>query len=150
MVAALQALLLILQDDFLAAGDELVVLDVEACEGLAVKAYRGVDEVDPAILGEFRIKRESEETIFLCLKNLHLRNERHALGLRVVDFKRPGVFVKPDAAIGSELEVHRLREAGQQGLRLEADVFGRSLRRADGWAQCQHGGTEEGKEADRR
>ena len=109
VVAALQALLFVFQDELLAAGDELVVLHLEPGKILAFETDGRVDEVDPAVLGELRIKGEGEEAVLLRLEDLHLCDELHALGLRVVDFEGAGIFVEPEAAVGRELEVHRLR-----------------------------------------
>ena len=124
VVAALQALLFVFQDELLAAGDELVVLHLEAGQILAVEADRRVDQVDPAVLRKLGVEREGEEAVLERLEDFHLGDERDALGLRVVNLEGAEIFVEPDAAIRSELEVHRLRQAGEQRLGLEADVLG--------------------------
>ena len=134
MVAALQALLLIFQDEFLAAGDEFVVLHLEAGQILAVEADGRVDQVDPAVLGELRVERESEEAVLERLEDFHLGDERDALGLGIVDLEGAEIFVEPDAAIRSELEVHRLRQSSEQGLGLEADILGQGVGGTDGWS----------------
>ena len=149
VVAALQALFFVFQDELLAAGDEPVVLHLEAGEILAVETDGRVDQVDPAVLRELRVEGEGEEAVLLRLEDLHLGDEFHALGLRIVDLEGARVLVEPETAVGGELEVHRLREAGEQRLGLEAHVLRQGVGGADGRGGGQQGGAEEGKEADR-
>ena len=148
VVAALQALLFVFQDELLAAGDELVVLHLEAGEILPFETDGRVDQVDPTVLRELRVEGEGEEAVLLRLEDLHLGDELHALGLRVVDLEGAGIFVEPEAAVGGELEVHRLRQAGEQRLGLEADVLRQGVGGAGGRRGGQQGGAEEGEETD--
>ena len=146
VVAAGEALFLVLEDDLLAPRHQLVVLDGEAGKVLAVETERRVDEVDPTVLGELRVEREGQEAVLLLLEGFDLGDERDALRLRVVDLERPGVFVQPDAAVGAELEVHGLRHPFEQLLDLEADVL-RGLGGPGGRSKRQHGGGEQVKGA---
>ena len=149
VVAALQALFFVFQDELLAAGDELVVLHLEAGEILAFETDGRIDQVDPAVLRELRVEGEGEEAVLLRLEDLHLRHELHALGLRVVDLEGAAVFVEPEATVRGELEVHRLRQAGEQRLGLETHVLRQAVGGTGGRRGGQQGGAEEGKEADR-
>ena len=147
VVAALQALLLVFEDQLLAARDELVVFDRESGQVLAVEADRGIDDVDPSVLRELRVEGEGEEPVFLGLEDLQFRDEQDALGLRVVHLQRAAVFVEPETPVGGELEVHRLGEAGDQLLRLETHIFGKGVGGTGERAGGQRCGAEEGQEA---
>ena len=129
VVTALLALLVVAEQHLLALQVEDVVLDGEARDGLAVEADRGIEAVDPAVLGELRVEREAQEAVLLLEEDRELADDLHLLGLEVDGFQQAAVFVEVEPTVRPDLRGHRLRDVAEQLLDLEARVFRRGGRR---------------------
>ena len=144
VMAALLALLVVLQQQLFRRQIERVALHREPRKILPVETRRRVEAVDPAVLGKLRIEREAEEAVLLILENLEFASHDDGARLRVVDLQLATVFVEKDAAIRREREAHRLRDALDQPLDLEA-VIRRRLGRGRGMSErAERGGNGEG------
>jgi hypothetical protein len=89
VVAALEALFLKAQHDFLGGHVERVPLEREAAEALPGKIRGRVEAVDPLVFGELRIECEAEEAVFLLVEHREGSTKHRRLEFGLPDFEGP-------------------------------------------------------------
>ncbi len=69
MVAALFALFVDGEEDDFRGGVHAVPFHGESAEALAGEIFRGVEAVDPLVLGKVGVESEAEEAVFLAVED---------------------------------------------------------------------------------
>ena len=124
------------QEDFLTGQVENVAFHFKATEPLTFDGSRRVIQVDPMIVRELRVERESQQAVLLVGCCLHRASLGDGFRIRFPDPHFTADLDKKDPPVRGDFQFHRLRHSCRQHFGFVAGIGRRGFLR--GQSQQRH------------